>query len=190
MKHISRSITGLMLRRKSQQGAALLISLILLLVLTFLGITSMQTTTLEERMTANQKDYYLAFEAAEYALDFAETELAVLFSTGNFDVDGPNGLYQGHLTDSEHVWKTVNWSDETKVKVLDDYLDFGITSEAPKFIVEVMQIVESGLDTHNIGNEYGEQTGATKTTIFRVTARGASGKGSVVFLQSTFGKAI
>jgi len=66
--HQSTRVTSL----HHQTGAALLISLILLLVLTFLGISSMQTTTLEERMAANQKDYYLAFEAAEYALVVAE----------------------------------------------------------------------------------------------------------------------
>jgi type IV pilus assembly protein PilX len=185
MKHINRSITGLTVRRKSQQGAALLISLILLLVLTFLGISSMQTTTLEERMTANQKDYYLAFEAAEYALTEAESQLYVLFSTGNFAPTGPNGLFRDHdLTD--RVWTIVDWADPNKVQFVTNP---GMTSLPPKYIVERMSIVTTE-DAVNLGNEYGEQTGATETTVFRVTARGESGKGSVVMLQSTFGKAI
>lgn len=186
MKHINRSPTGLMVRRQYQQGAALLISLILLLVLTFLGISSMQTTTLEERMTANQKDYYLAFEAAEYALTEAESQLDVLFSTGTFAPTGPDGLFRDHdLTD--RVWTIVDWTDSTKVRFVT--VNPGMTTLPPKYIVERMSIVTTE-DAVNLGNEYGEQTGATETTIFRVTARGESGKGSVVMLQSTFGKAI
>ena len=173
--------------RHHQTGAALLISLILLLVLTFLGIRSMQTTTLEERMAANQKDYYLAFEAAEYALVVAEGELDVLFSTGNFNTQGNGGLYRDHDLASQ-VWKLDIWGEgSTKVREVTDHP--GMTAVPPKYIVERMSIVLDE-DAVNLGNEYGEQTGATETTIFRVTARGESGKGSVVILQSTFGKAI
>jgi type IV pilus assembly protein PilX len=186
MKHLNGHINGSRLQPRSQKGAALIISLILLLVLTFLGISSMQTTTLEERMAANQKDYYLAFEAAEFALTVAEDELDSLFSTGNFTPAGPNGLFRDHdLT--TRVWTTVDWTDDTKVQVVTD--NPGMTTVPPKYIVERMSIVTAD-DAVNLGNEYGEQTGATETTIFRVTARGESGKGSVVMLQSTFGKAI
>jgi len=175
-----------LLHQKTQRGAALLISLILLLVLTFLGISSMQTTTLEERMTANQKDYYLAFEAAEYALTVAESELDTLFSTGAFNASGSNGgLFSNH-TYSERVWLTVDWYGAGKVQIADNP---GMTTEPPKFIVEMMAIVIAE-DSVNLGNQYGEQTGATETAIFRVTARGESGKGSVVVLQTTFAKAI
>jgi type IV pilus assembly protein PilX len=176
------------LQLKTQAGAALIISLILLLVLTFLGISSMQTTTLEERMAANQKDYYLAFEAAEFALADAEEFVGIIFSTGDFNATGSNGgLFQGHDLINAQVWKTVNWSDDDLVQVVNG---FAMTSEAPKYIVEVMQVVSSVEDSVNAGNEYGEQTGATDTTVFRVTARGVSGKGSVVFLQATIAKAI
>ena len=176
------------LQVKAQNGAALMISLILLLVLTFLGISSMQTTTLEERMAANQKDYYLAFEAAEFALADAEEFVGIIFSTGDFNATGSNGgLFQGHDLINAQVWKTVNWSDDDLVQVVNG---FAMTSEKPKYIVEVIQVVSSAEDSVNAGNEYGEQTGATDTTVFRVTARGVSGKGSVVFLQATIAKAI
>lgn len=51
-----------------QNGAALIISLIFLLLMTLIGVTSMQTTTLEERMAGNTRDRNLALQAAEAGL--------------------------------------------------------------------------------------------------------------------------
>lgn len=172
--------------QSKQKGAALLIALVLLLVLTFLGISSMETTNMEERMASNQKDYYLAFEAAEFALVTAEIEIDALFSTGGFSVAGADGLFRDHDLTAK-VWTTVDWSDDTKVQFVTT--NPGMTSEPPKYIVERLAIV-TDKDALNLGNEYGEQTGSTETSVFRITARGESGKGSVVLLQSTVGKAI
>ena len=47
-----------------QRGVALFISLVLLLVLTIIGVSSVQTTSLEVRMTRNEHDTLLAFQAA------------------------------------------------------------------------------------------------------------------------------
>lgn len=52
---------------KRQQGAVLVISLLILIVLTLIGLTGMQTTTMEERMAGNMRDRYVAFQAAELA---------------------------------------------------------------------------------------------------------------------------
>lgn len=64
------------LRTRQQAGSALIISLILLLVMTILGITAMQSTTLQERMAGNMKDRHAAFQAAEAALREAEAVIA------------------------------------------------------------------------------------------------------------------
>lgn len=58
-----------------QQGAALIVVLILLLVMTLLGLASLRGTILEERMSANMYDRSLAFQAAEAALRQAESRL-------------------------------------------------------------------------------------------------------------------
>jgi type IV pilus assembly protein PilX len=51
-----------------QRGAALVVALILLLVLTLLGVAALRTTTLEERMAANSQERNRAFHAAESGL--------------------------------------------------------------------------------------------------------------------------
>lgn len=55
-----------------QSGAVLIISLIMLLLLTLIGTTSMQTSLLEEKMAGNMRQRDVAFQAAEAALRDAE----------------------------------------------------------------------------------------------------------------------
>ena len=52
--------------RKKQLGVALFISLVLLLVLTIIGVSAVQTTSLEERMARNTHDNVLAFQSATW----------------------------------------------------------------------------------------------------------------------------
>jgi type IV pilus assembly protein PilX len=47
---------------------ALFISLVLLLLLTIIGVSAVQTTSLELRMARNDNDTLLAFQSAESAL--------------------------------------------------------------------------------------------------------------------------
>lgn len=53
--------------RNTQQGAALLISLIVLLVISVIGIAGMNSSILQERMSANAQNARQAFFAAEAA---------------------------------------------------------------------------------------------------------------------------
>ena len=51
-----------------QEGAVLIVALILLVVMTMLGISGMEATKLETRMAANVQDYNTAFQNAESGL--------------------------------------------------------------------------------------------------------------------------
>jgi len=51
-----------------QRGSALIISLLMLLVMTLLGISSMSTSTMEEKMAANDRNQKVAFQNAELTL--------------------------------------------------------------------------------------------------------------------------
>jgi type IV pilus assembly protein PilX len=56
-------------------GSVLVTSLILLLVMTLLGLSAMQTSLMEETMAGNARDHNLAFQAAEAALRDADAWL-------------------------------------------------------------------------------------------------------------------
>lgn len=64
--------------RSRQTGAALVIGLVMLVLLSTLGFTAMNTSILEQRMAANARDRIRAFEAAEAALIACEGKLPAL----------------------------------------------------------------------------------------------------------------
>ncbi len=51
-----------------EAGAVLVVSLVLLVVLTMLGLTTMNMTSLEEKMAGNSQDFSRAFQSAESGL--------------------------------------------------------------------------------------------------------------------------
>jgi type IV pilus assembly protein PilX len=57
---------------KSEKGVILITGLILLLIVTLIGITSMQSVILSEKMTSNMRDTSIAFQATESALSDGE----------------------------------------------------------------------------------------------------------------------
>lgn len=59
----------------NEKGIALLTALIFLVVLTILGLASMRSTTMQERMSGNLRDQSVATQAAEAALRDARADL-------------------------------------------------------------------------------------------------------------------
>ncbi len=59
----------------SQNGSALLISLFILLVMTLIGIASLNTSLLEEKMSSNTQLKTASFQDAEAAINFAIREV-------------------------------------------------------------------------------------------------------------------
>lgn len=68
--------------RRQQGGAVLITALIMLVLLTLLGLSSISSTTMEERMAANSQEIARAFQAASsgIALVFSDEEA---FATAN-----------------------------------------------------------------------------------------------------------
>ena len=62
--------------RQRQQGATLVVGLILLLVLTVLGVSGMNTSTLELTMASNAQFHQDAFQAAETGIDISIAQRA------------------------------------------------------------------------------------------------------------------
>ena len=71
-------------RTPGQDGAALITSLIFLTILTLLGMSSMGTALLENRMAGNSRDRNLAFQAAEMGMRDAE---AFILYAGRIEKD-------------------------------------------------------------------------------------------------------
>lgn len=93
------------------KGAALLLSLVILLVLTLLAVSGMQGSIMQERMATAQRDGVQALEIAEAALAEAESILDGLPDLSAFG--SINGFYDG--TDPDVTvpspFDSSTWSD-------------------------------------------------------------------------------
>lgn len=70
---------------KNQRGAILIIAMIMLLLLTIIGLSSMRGTSLQESMAGNMRDSSLALQAAEAALRKGEGVVSEKFINNTLD---------------------------------------------------------------------------------------------------------
>lgn len=157
-----------------QQGAVLIVSLVILLILTLLGISSMQTTSMEERMAGNMRDRDLAFHAAEVALREGENALTGVVLP---DFDGTGGWHKAY---EELYWDTIDWTDASEVITATTQID-QVAAQPAYYLEELPVSVASG-ESLVVGFAPPPAAGN-----FRVTARGVGSSGTAtVILQSTF----
>lgn len=171
---------------KNQRGVALFISLVLLLVLTIIGVSAVQTTSMEERMARNTHDSVLAFEAAEVALRTGETFLRNnVNSTALFPPGGNNGLWKASDYAQTERWEQANiWTGANSVVVPGNVIT-GV-AEQPRYIIEWVASVQRTDNPYLQGSSYSALF--DRIEIFRITARGVGGTTNArVLLQSTFG---
>jgi type IV pilus assembly protein PilX len=180
----------------TQRGAVLVVSLLMLLVMTVVGVVGIGTATLEERMAANNRDREVAFQAAEYALRDGERYV----QTTTVDEDDFSDDCTGGLCDSNCgaddvcakesgypvVWKdtTLNvWATGTRHKIY-TYTDNNVR-EKPKYIVEFIGYAPSpGWDPQT-----DPEPGPGDPQMFRITALGTGATPDArVMLQSTYQK--
>lgn len=142
-----------------KEGAVLIISLIMLLLLTIIGVTAIQTTSLEEKMAGNMRDQNLAFQAAESALRVGETETATIAASDFY-------------TGSTNPLSDINWAN----------------ASVRAYKANALYIIESPTITYGFGYEAGTPSSSAQTNYwYRITARGTSGTGNaIVILQSIF----
>lgn len=189
----------------SQRGVALIMSLVMLLILTILGVSSVQNTSLQERMSRNARDTNLAFQGAETAIREAEVYLGTVTSLLPFQNSNVNGYYDatddgdGPVDFSQFTWiadpdaPDVSTDcdpgagfEDRDCNIVDTNID-GVSAQ-PRYVIEFIKTVVSDEDRLNIDN-IGQDTGSGRTQIFRVTAYGTGGTSTAhVMIQTTYGK--
>lgn len=173
-------------RRHRESGVVLFISLVMLLIITVLGISSVQSTSMQERMARNARDTNLAFQSAESAIKDAEEFIETFTSLAAFP-NNAAGLYVEPVFGDPSNWTEVDWDAGT------GYRDVGITTitgvaTQPKYIVEFVKTVVSEVDRLNLDN-IGQSTGFGRSQVFRITVYGTGGTDNAhVVIQSTYGK--
>ncbi len=184
--------------KQKQEGIVLFMSLVMLLLLTMLGVSSIQTTSLQLRMARNANDGNLAFQVAEVALRDGENLLENLNSLTDFGVPLPPGVacppfvirVQGYYFEAAPCaapnWKELDWTGDTGF--IASTINVTGVATPPKYIVEHVQTIIADADALNLDN-IGDDIGAGQTEVFRVTARGYGATADAqVMIQGTYGK--
>lgn len=178
---------------KQQSGIALVVSFIILLLLTIIGVSGMKVTGLEEKMASNDRDQNVAFQSAEAALRAGEQRVMTLWDNGNGSIKVfCNGTTKGLFhevnvcindasANSPPAFAATTWTDDNSVEVKTVRLTNAATgallvAEYPRYYISYEAHIAPL--TRDNPPQYR----------FMVTARGTGGQeGSQVILRSHFG---
>ncbi len=154
---------------KKQQGAVLLIAMVMLTVLSIIVISASSTTAIQQKMTANLRDKEIARERAEFILQLAEASLLKLSQKNlNKKFDQVAGYY---FFDNNRILNKPNaWS---KLQVVE-------TNAVPKTstIIEQMPAIRTAGNSLDISQ-------LTDSHFYRITVLAQGGtKSSTSILQS------
>jgi type IV pilus assembly protein PilX len=192
-----------------ERGMVLITSLIILLVLTLLGLASIQNTNMEERMAGNLRAENVAFQAAEAALRAGEACMTAQLARPKVDeplkptdacgspgfrvrlMDDP-GKVVSPSSDSDpalywETWTADDWADPyTDAYDHPEGLSFAVGEvlpTAPRLVIEERDIEQESLV---IGQQ---QDFAAGRWFYQVTAHAtdAGGRGEVM-LRSTYAR--
>ena len=164
------------LKRGTQRGAALVVGLIFLAMLSLMGVAAYTVATQEERMAGNTRDRIRAFEAAEASLRDCESLVAGFGALPNFN--GTNGMHVAAAYGTDQVFETVDWISGS-VRPIPNAVT-GV-SRQPRCIIE--RIDDIWLDPEALGDPLKK----IPETIYRITARGFGvGDASTATLQTYF----
>ncbi len=172
-----------MYKFRQQSGAVLIASMMILLLLTLIGVTGTQVTSLEEKMASNYKDQNVSFQTTEVGLRGGELEIEVITSADAFD--GNNGLLSDTDTYPDiadaNTW-TANNSREY------DFSVDSITSKPRYFIKYIRKSIGNSGSGVNVGG-YNDDFNNEDVYYFTVTAKGTGKQdSSQVYLRSHYGK--
>lgn len=166
--------------QKKQRGVVLIMALTILMVLTLIGVSAMKTSSLQERMSGNARDYQIAFEAAEIALRAGEDYIKSISLTTDFSTAGTNGRFKSRAITGTDAWRVeTNWTSgkTTEVTVA------SITNN-PEYMIEILDSTYGAGDPLTPGG-----AGNSNIKIFRITSRGyGKNPNTKVMLQTDFGK--
>jgi type IV pilus assembly protein PilX len=168
-----------------QQGIALIMAIILLIIATLTGLAGMRNTTLQEKLSANLYDRAIAMQTAEFALAAAEKWL---FETGRDTIIGTASVVDCTKADATcpalpantFTTATNNWVTVT----LPDTFNKNLKAGNPQYFIQYLGLKNSNAvtDTSQSANplQYGASGGGNNSlataqnATYRVTVRSST----------------
>ena len=174
---------------RAQRGVALVVSLVLLILVTLIGLAAVRGTTMQQRMTANFYDRSIAFQSAEAALAAGATALEA--GTTNIRNCGQGGSACAANPFLDSTLPNANIVTVTSAT----FAKAANAVEQPQFVIENMGTFLDPDSATGFGQtanaaQYGAQ-GASNTAIYyRITARSGNPATvedrAVVYLQAMY----
>lgn len=170
---------------KKQSGAVLLVSLVLLLIMTIIGMSALNITTLDTRISANSKDRKMAFDAAETALNQGSDAIAVGKPLPSSSTPGfmSTGLADNWWHGLGDTW----WSTNSE-QITDFDGRHSDTSGIGYVIEQPVEMRTNGAGQRVANVTLGEPRPVTR--FYRITARGEGPGGADVHLQTIYARKV
>lgn len=158
-----------------QHGAALIMSLVILVILTLLGIAAMNTANLQLLMTGNAQYQTVALSRAEQVIQEAEAVVDALVAGGAAPAitDGFHNITAGN--DPEVDLTAFSWPDNQTGDA---------TVASSKYIIEYSG--ETSLPPTTFKFINGKPIVGDNVYVFRITARTLATRGAVRLVQSIY----
>ena len=175
--------------RGRQRGVALVVSLILLILVTLIGLAAVRGTTAQQRMTANFYDRSVAFQAAEAGL--AAGAAALVAGTTNIRNCGQGGSACGANPFEDATLPTANIVTVPTAT----FLKAANAVSQPQYVIENMGTFVDPSSSTGFGQtanaaQYGAQGASTTASYYRITARSGDpaqiGDRAVAVLQAMY----
>lgn len=168
---------------RRQNGAALIIALIMLLVMTVLGIAAMGVTRMEERMAGNARDVDLAFQASEAGLRDGEARIRAATGRQRGCTSAPCNIWRDNTLLVDFKTQPLTWWNtngrEYGTASVRDLTD---VTRDPVVVVELLEEVRDSLGGGRNRKPRGRQ-------YFKITSNAAGASDTAnVQLESTYVK--
>ncbi len=157
-----------------QAGVVLIVSMVMLILLTLIGLTGSQVTSLEEKMAGNARDQNIAFQVAESTLIAAEQfVLSPANPPDNTTYNEANGLLTQFTADPDY-FLAATWTNANSASTLNFGNNFINNATANVAVTNPRYIIKRI-------NQFPDRT------VFRITARAVGhNPGTQVILQEIF----
>jgi len=163
--------------RNSQRGVSILVALVMLLVLTLIGVSSMNSSIVELKMASSMQQQGIALNRAEELLRVGETNIdTIITNPAAFDFAAAGDGY--YITaDAIDVYQ-IDWPTQGLVSIKPD------ANVDDTYVLEYLGAKPIPGESVKIATDGRIVGGAVHT--FLITTRSVAGKGAVRLVQSIY----